>query len=111
MNENTADNERRVESRTIPDQYHSVQFTKQGLDITYQFKIWNISSKGMCILVRQDSPVLKHLKVGDILDMSYYLEDGKRPAEESRTEIIHITKGEPGQFEGHYMVGLSKLKA
>lgn len=110
MNENNVDNERRVESRTTPDKYHSVQFTKQGLDITYQFKIWNISTKGMCILVRQDSPVLSHLKVGDILDMSYYLESGKRPAEDSRTEIIHITKGEPGHYEGHYMVGLSKIE-
>ena len=110
MNENNSDTERRIESRAIPDQYHSVQFTKQGLDITYQFKIWNISTKGMCILVREDSDVLSHLKVGDILDMSYYLEAGKRPVDESRTEIVHITKGEPGQFEGHYMLGLSKLE-
>jgi len=111
MNENNKDTERRVESRAIPDQYHSVQFTKQGLDITYQFKIWNISTKGMCILVREDSDIMSHLKVGDILDMSYYLESGKRPVDESRTEIVHITKGEPGQFEGHYMIGLSKLEA
>ena len=109
MNENNVDNERREESRTTPDKYHSVQFTKQGLDITYQFKIWNISTKGMCILVRQDSPVLSHLRVGDILDMSYYLESGKRPVDDSRTEIIHITKGEPGHYEGHYMVGLSRI--
>ncbi len=110
MNENSTDNERRIESRAIPDEYHSVQFTKQGLDITYQFKIWNISTKGMCILVRQDSQVLRHLKVGDILNMKYYLEAGKSPVDESRTEIIHITKGEPGQYEGHYMVGLSKFE-
>ena len=110
MNENSNDTERRGESRTKPDQYHSVQFTKQGLDISYHFKIWNISTKGMCILVRQDSEVLGHLKVGDILDTSYYLESGNIPANESRTEIIHITKAESGKFEGHYLVGLSKLE-
>jgi len=109
MNENNTDIERRVESRTLPKQYHSVQFTKQGLNIIYQFKIWNISTKGMCILVREDSHVMSHLKVGDILDMKYYLEEGKRPVDQSKTEIIHITKGKPGQFEGHYLVGLSKL--
>ena len=111
MNENNTDKERRGESRTIPDQYHSVQFTKQGLDISYHFKIWNISTKGMCILVRQDSEVLSHLKVGDILDMSYYLQSGKTPVKKSRTEIIHITKAEHGKFEGHYLVGLSKLES
>ncbi len=110
MNDNSTDTDRRIESRTLPDQYHSVQFTKQGLDINYQFKIWNISTKGMCILVREDSDVLSHLKVGDILDMKYYPEEGKVLIDQSKTEIIHITKGEPGWFEGHYLVGLSKLE-
>lgn len=109
MSENSTESERRVESRSLPKQYHSVQFTKQGLNITYQFKIRNISTKGMCILVRQDSHVMNHLKEGDILDMQYYHESGKRPADKSKTKIIHITKGKPGQFEGHYLVGLSIL--
>ena len=109
MNENNIDTERRSEPRTAPEQYHSVQFTKQGIDIAYHFKIWNISTRGMCILVREDSPMMDHLKVGDILDMKYYLDAGKIPSEESKTEIKHITKGKPGQFEGHYLVGLLKL--
>jgi len=110
MNDNSTDTDRRIESRTLPDQYHSVQFTKQGLDMTYQFKIRNISTSGMCILVRQNSHVMSHLKVGDVLDMKYYSEEGKGPIDQSETEIIHITKGEPGWFEGHYLVGLSKLR-
>jgi len=109
MNDNSTDTDRRIESRTLPDQYHSVQFTKPGLDMTYQFKIRNISTRGMCILVRKNSQVISHLKVGDILDMKYYSEEGKGPIDQSGTEIIHITKGEPGWFEGHYLVGLSKL--
>ena len=63
MNENGTESERRVESRSLPTQYHSVQFTKQGLNITYQFKIRNISTKGMCILVREDSHVMNHLNL------------------------------------------------
>ena len=110
MNDNSTDTDRRVESRTLPNQDHNVQFTKQGLDITYQFKIRNISLKGMCILVRQDSHVMSHLKVGDVLDVKYYSEEGKSPVDQSKTEIIHITRGEPGWFEGHYLVGLSKLR-
>jgi hypothetical protein len=111
MNDNNSiDTDRRVESRALPDQIHSVQFTKQGLDMTYQFKIRNISTKGMCILVRQGSQVISHLKVGDILDMKYYPEEGKGAIDQSKTEIIHISKGKPGWFEGHCLVGLSILK-
>ena len=110
MNDHSTDPDRRIESRTLPDQYHSVQFTKLGLDMTYQFKIRNISTRGMCILVRQNSHVISHLKVGDVLDMKYYSEEGKGPIDQLETEIIHITKGEPGWFEGHYLVGLSKLR-
>ena len=110
MNDNSTDIDRRIESRTLLDRYHSVQFTKQGLDITYQFRIRNISKKGVCILVRQDSNLMGHLKVGDILDMKYYSEEGKRLIDQSRTKIIHITKGKPGWFEGHYLVGLYNLR-
>ena len=110
MNDNSTDTDRRIESRTLPDLYHSVQFTKQGLDMTYQFKIRNISTKGMCILVGQNSHVISHLEVGNILDMKYYPEEGKGPIDQSKTEIIHITKGEPERFEGHYLIGLSLLR-
>ena len=110
MDEISTNSNRTVNDRISHDQYYSVQFTKRELGVLYHFKIWSIPSKGMCILVRLDSPVLSHLKVGDILDMHYYLESGKRPVDDSRTEIIHITKGEPGHYEGHYMVGLSKLE-
>ncbi|MFC1814994.1 hypothetical protein ACFL0M_03415 [Thermodesulfobacteriota bacterium] len=109
MEENSTNADRRFDARVSPDQYHSVQFTTKGLDIIYQFKIWNISTKGMCILVRHDSRMISHLKVGDILDMEYYPEKGKGSIEQAKTQIKHITKNEQGRFEGHYLVGLSKL--
>ena len=61
-------------------------------------------------MVRKNSHVMSHLKVGDILDMKYYPEEEKGFVDQLETEIIHITKGEPGWFEGHYLVGLSKLR-
>lgn len=74
MDENSTKADRRVDAGISPDQYHSVQFTKRDLCIIYQFKIWNIAKKGMCILVRHDSNMMNHLKVGDLLDMEYYSE-------------------------------------
>ena len=98
--------ERRAEIRAMDGRYYSVQFTTEGLDSFYQFKLWNISPKGMCILVKEDSEVLNHLKVGDTIEMTYYLTDSPGTFEKIKTQIKHITKNEDGRFEGHYLVGL-----
>ncbi|MGD8834834.1 MAG: PilZ domain-containing protein [Desulfobacteraceae bacterium] len=101
--------ERRSETRTMDHRYYSVQFKTTGLAAFYQFKLWNISSKGMCILVKEDSEVLKHLKVGDTIEMTYYLADSKGAHENLKTKIKHITKNESGRFKGHFMIGLSSI--
>ena len=101
--------ERRSEVRAEDERYYSVQFTTQGLASFYQFKLWNISKKGMCILVKEGSQVLKHLKVGDTLEMTYYLTDSQGAHENLTTQIKHITQNDKGRFQGHYMVGLSIL--
>ncbi len=101
--------ERRSEVRAEDERYYSVQFTAEGLASFYQFKLWNISKKGMCILVKEGSRVLEHIKVGETIEMTYYLTDSQGAHENLRTEIKHITKNEKGRFQGHYMVGLSIL--
>ena len=101
--------ERRSEARSIIDQYYSVEFSLSGCSFVYQFRIWNISSKGICVLVKDDSDLLNHLKVGDILNLKYYTTDSSKPIEFLKTEIEHITKDEQGRFKGVYLVGLSIL--
>jgi len=107
-----ADNsiERRSKPRSIIDRYYSVEFSVSGSTYSYQFKIWDISPKGICVLVKEDSGLLNHLKVGDILDLKYYTTDSSRPVEYLKTEIRHITKDEKGRFKGLYLVGLSILE-
>ena len=110
MSENKPVIDRRSEHRDLVDQYYSVQFSKPGLEAVYQFRIRNISSKGICILIREDSNVLKHLQVGDILDMQFHPLEKTDPVKYSKTEIKHITKDDQGRFKGHYLVGLNKLE-
>jgi len=52
--------DRRSEERTLIDRYYSVEFAKKGVDAIYQFKIWNISTKGMCIVVKEGSALVSH---------------------------------------------------
>ena len=51
MKDHDATVDRRSEERALDDRFFSVEFSKKGLDAIYQFKIWNISAKGMCIMV------------------------------------------------------------
>ena len=101
--------ERRSETREIAQRYFSVQFTTPGLDSFYQFKLWNISPKGICILVKEDSEVLNHLNVGDTIEMTYFLTDAPGSSEIMQTQIKHIAKNEEGRFQGHFLIGLSIL--
>lgn len=101
------DDEKRSEQRKRVDKYYSVEFMVKDLGRVYQFKIWDLSSKGMCILVKDDSKVLEHLNVGEVVKMKYYQEEQLQPVEHFETKVKHITKEESGRFKGHHMIGLS----
>jgi len=102
--------ERRSEPRTKVGKYYSVEFFVPSGTFTYQFRIWNLSRMGICILVKDDSDLMKHLKVGDIFNMKYYSTDSSSPWVHLKTEIKHITKQKQGRFEGHTLVGLLILE-
>ncbi len=99
--------ENRSEPRDVPSQYYSVDFAVGDDPSVYQFKIWNLSPKGACFIVKEDSAVLKHLKVGDRLKMRYFKTDAPSSSEFLNTEIRHMTKDEHGRFRGHYKIGIS----
>jgi hypothetical protein len=99
--------ERRAEPRQLTEEYHSVEFRLNGLEAVYQFKIWDMSTKGMCLLVKEESAVLNHLAVGDVFEMRYCPAGPWGNARRMRTEIRHISKDEKGRFKGHLLVGLA----
>lgn len=102
--------ERRSAPRTIIDDYYSVEFAIEGIPYNFQFKIWNVSHKGACLVVKEDSVLLNHLKVGDIVKMKYYKPGACKPNTEFfETEIRHITEDDKERFSGHYLVGISIL--
>ncbi len=99
--------QQRSEPRKPIDEFYRVEISKTGLEYTYQFKIWNMSQHGMCILIKEDSDILNYLEVGDILDMKYFKNEPAHQEELLKTEIKHITKDDQGLFKEHYLVGLS----
>ncbi|WDN87786.1 hypothetical protein BuS5_00754 [Desulfosarcina sp. BuS5] len=102
--------ERRGEQRKITDLYYSVEFSIKGLAYFYQFKLRDISQNGLCIMVKEGSPVLQNIKVGNLLDMKYYSVETPDKTDKIITKVKHITKHAQGRFQGHSLVGLEILK-
>lgn len=98
--------ERRSEPRTRTEGLYSIEINLGGSIPIYQFRLRDISANGACFLVREDSPILKHLRIGQKLNMKYYSTDKSNPTENFKSEIMHITKMDSGRLKGHYLVGV-----
>ncbi|OGP59206.1 MAG: hypothetical protein A2V65_12460 [Deltaproteobacteria bacterium RBG_13_49_15] len=103
--------ERRSSPRTLIDRYYSVQFSFSKKTPTYQFKLRDISENGLCILVKEDSTVLDHVKVGEIIEMKFAPSESPARLKMLRTQIRHITKSNEGRYRGHFLVGLLILES
>jgi len=96
----------RSADREGADEYHSVEIPITSTPYVYQFRIWDLPRKGRCVLVKEDSSVLRYINAGDIVDMGFHKAYSRTPAEFSRTKIRYISKDKRGRFKGHFLVGI-----
>ena len=87
-------------------QFHSVEFSISGLDLSYQFRLWNKDPEPMHVIVREDSDLLRWLKIGKRFNFKYYSNELSCVVEPMETEIVNIAKADEGRFKGHYIVSL-----
>jgi len=103
------DTEKRSEVRRKAKRCHHAEIRLDGVPV-YEVKLKDISTKGSCILVKEDSLLINHLKTGQNIMVKYYLEDRDKPGRLFEATVKYITKVKEGQFKGHYLVGLQILK-
>lgn len=104
---NETPQEKRAFVRKLAKEYHSVEFAPARHAYAYQFRLWDLSSQGLCFLVKKDSKVLESLEVGAVFDMTFYGPRDTTAPQSLKAEIRHITWKDEGPFKGHYLVGLS----
>jgi hypothetical protein len=95
------------ESRVQAPPFHSVEFSIDGLDFAYQFKLWNIDSGAMHIIIKEDSALINKIQTGYRFSSKYYSDNETYPVAQLDTEVSRVIKAEDGKFKGHYIVGLS----
>jgi hypothetical protein len=76
-----------------------------GIEEAYLFKLRDIPLSGPCILVKEDSPVLNKLKIGDILNMEYNPPESKDSPKLLKTQVA--SKTSYNRSTGHSLIGLS----
>jgi hypothetical protein len=96
--------ERRSETRKTASHLFGAEIKLPGVPI-HRFKLKDISLNGACILIKEDSSMLNHIKAGQTLNMKYYYTHKTDPPA-IKSEIKYITKPEEGRFKGHYLVGV-----
>lgn len=96
--------ERRSEARRGADSGYGAEIRLSGVPV-HQFKFKDVSPNGACILIKEGSSMLTHLKAGLTLNMKYN-SPIKPGTPVLKSEIKHITKADQGRFKGHYLVGV-----
>lgn len=96
--------------KTNLEKYQSVEILINGLNVPYQFKIWQITPHCIWVLVKEDSNILPLIKLGDTLNIKCYPTNRAFQPESIDTMIQHINMNDQGRFKGHCLVGLEILE-
>ena len=89
-----------------PD-YHSVEVPMEEMPLAYQFKLWRNDHNSLFLLVKENSDILRQLKVGHVLPMKYYGSNALAQSEIKNTQINNIVNEQQGRFRGHHRVELT----
>ncbi len=90
---------------------YSVEFLNKDIVPAYIFRIRELASSGIGILVKDNSAILSHLNVGEVMDLKYQPARGPDTGEYLKTEIQQVTKDDRGRFKGHHVVRLSIVES
>jgi hypothetical protein len=114
MTDNFTDNpkkESRSEPRIPASEGAIISFKPPGSDWEYNIKLRDFSTSGLGLLVKEDSDLLKYIRVGDVFAVNYH-EDSvpMARARYRKVQVRHISFPAAGRPENHRIVGLHFLE-
>ncbi len=93
----------------ITDRYSSVEISIGKAEPAYLFRIRNIPAAGVGILVKEGSAILRHLRVGETLNLKYNPFAASDLPEYLETEIKYIREYDQTRPCKHYLINLAVL--
>jgi hypothetical protein len=101
--------EKRSQPRRAKLRNYRIEIKFVGKPI-YQFRVINVTVKGVGLLIKDDSAFLKMIEVGQVVEADFISPKGTAPSGLYKAEIKHITKLDIQERRSHFLVGLSILK-
>jgi hypothetical protein len=102
--------ESRPKVRSLASGDASISFRPPGGQWEYQIKLRDFSDSGLGLLVRENSDLLNHIRVGDIFAVNYHQGTAAMTASNLRVQVRHISFPATGVPEKHVIVGLCFLE-
>ena len=99
--------EKRFDKRKSIDRFYCVEIDLGPPLPIYQFRVRNISGHRACVLVKEDSSILKSLTPRQKLKMNYWSGERLGATKTWHVQIKHITKQIHGPLKGHFLVDFS----
>ena len=96
---------RRSEYRTTVELYFNIQVQTDRYTRVHEFKVLDVSSKGMRILVDKDSDALKYMEVGEIIGTKLIGPGQPEPPALMKCQVRHVTPITEGDDKGAVIVG------
>ena len=89
------------------DHYKTVEFSVDGVHAPgRRSRIWHIHPHSSIILIRKDSNIAPHLRVGAKLKTKYYFPGSAYHDDARETTIQETPAEEQGRFKGHFLIDL-----
>jgi hypothetical protein len=104
-----AGSDRRSGARTSKQRNYNVEVRIVGFPV-HQFKVQDVSDNGLGLIVRPDSSFLKHIAVGQEVQMNLISQTEAHSPGHYRAIIEHISTLEKGPFKSHLLVGTRLLE-
>jgi len=101
--------ERRYRPRSMELSNPMAEIKLSGSPI-YMLKVRDLSDKGVGVIVKSDSSLLKMIEIGQELNVRLILpRHYTGPSGNFRARVEHVSEIQEGRFKGHMIVGLSLL--
>lgn len=113
MTDNSQDKlkkESRSEIRNLASEGASLSFKPPGGTWEYHIKLRDFSASGLGLLVKEDSDLLKQIKVGDVFTVNYHEDTSPVTVQHRNVQVRHIYFPATGIPENHMIVGLRFLE-
>ena len=100
--------ERRAEPRNDKWQHGTATVRVSGIPV-YKFEVKDVSERGNCFLVDQESAILRNVEVDQEIEIRINALDDPSKTVVQRSKIVHISKADDFGFQGYFMLGVQVL--